>query len=341
MGISEWKLQAVIMFAEIGCGFIFGRFLMPLFRKLKTGKFEIYIGDRFRKDGSEPKFGGVLIFMTFLLGMSVGVSFSEDISFRQTAAAVMFCGIILAVGIYEDMQRETARGIGLKPAYRITAEFAASAAFLVLLDMFGYRVREVLLPFRMGYIDLGAAYIPLTALLMTLIINIMEKHDCLNGVTDTGTDGLCMISAFICTAGLTGGLTAAGGHSTAQLICVCAAGSFAAMIIWCCSPSKMYPGQSGSLLTGAVICCIMVFTGLHIAVLLALLAPVIDGICAVIQRIVYRRSKKLLFKGASLHEHLKNIGWGDYKIMCADISVQVIGCIGAAVFIFYESRIVI
>ena len=99
MGISEWKLQAVILFAEIGCGFIFGRFLMPLFRKLKTGKFEIYIGDRFRKDGSEPKFGGVLIFMTFLLGMSVGVSFSEDISFRQTAAAVMFCGIILAVGI--------------------------------------------------------------------------------------------------------------------------------------------------------------------------------------------------------------------------------------------------
>lgn len=345
----DWKTQAVVLFAEISCGFIFGRFSIPFFRKIKTGKLELYIGDRLRKDGSEPKFGGAVIFITVLLGIAVGSacmninsdSLTRVLDVRQVICAVMFCGILLTAGLFEDYQKETKKGIGMKKRYLYLLEFVASAVFIVLLRLFGFESAEVLLPFRMGYVDLGVWYIPLTALLMTLIINITLAHDCQNGVTETGIDGLCTLSVMIGCIGLASGMSAANGHDFAHMLCICTAGGCSALLFWSLSPSKIYLGQSGAMLLGGLLCCITVFSGLHIAALLALLAPIADGICAVLQRAVFAKSKKLLFKGASLHEHLKNIGWGDYRIMCADIIVQAIGCAGAIAFIVYESKIVI
>ena len=56
----SWSVQAVILGCEMVLGYVLGRVFIPYFRRIKTGKFDFYIGDRFAKDGSEPKFGGVL-----------------------------------------------------------------------------------------------------------------------------------------------------------------------------------------------------------------------------------------------------------------------------------------
>ena len=59
----NWSVQAVILAAEAVAGFVLGRVFIPYFRRIKTGKFDFYIGDRFAKDGSEPKFGGAVIML--------------------------------------------------------------------------------------------------------------------------------------------------------------------------------------------------------------------------------------------------------------------------------------
>lgn len=345
----DWKTQAVILFAELSCGFLFGRFLIPLFRRIKTGRFEFYIGDRFKKDGSEPKFGGGVMFLVLLIGLTAGAAgisavneiTSAKFDLRLLVCAVFFCGILTVVGLYEDYQRDTKSGIGMKKLYKLSAEFIACVGFLLLLKAFDFECREVLLPFRLGYLNLGLGYVPLTALLMVLIINIVEFHDCQNGAAETGIDGLCALSVMLSALGLSSGFSYVGGHIAGQLISVCTAGVCGGIIFWCISPSKLYIGQSGSILLGGLVCVSMIFSGLHIAVLLSLAAPIIDGVCGLVQRIVFKSAKRLLFKGVSLHQHLKNKGWGDYKIMLCSVLVQLLGCAGAITFVVYESKLVL
>lgn len=344
----DWRIRSAVLLAELAAGFVFGRIGIPFFRRIKTGKAELYIGDRFKKDGSEPRFGGAVMLLTALIGLLIGCisAFGRD---GSDLVYAMLCAVffifLTAEGIFEDWQKDTGRGIGAKRSYIFIFRLTLCAGFLILLKLFGFECADVLLPFRLGYIHLGAAYIPLTALFMTLIISVTENHDCQRGVTDTGVDGLCVLTVMLAGLGFASALSAAGvsagGKELASLIGLCTAGSCSALLFWCISPSKIYPGQSGSSLMGGFVCCMTIFSGLHIAAVLAFLPAFIDGACSLLQRLVYKKSKKLLFKGASLHGHLKKIGWGDYKIMCVSAAVQIIGCAGAAAFAVYESRIII
>lgn len=346
----DWKVQLVILLGSLSCGFLLGRLMIPIFRRIKTGRFEFYIGDRFKKDGSEPRFGGGVMFLCLVMGAAMGTaaftaadrtlsSWSDRSDMRLSVCAVFFCGILTAVGFYEDYQRDTKSGIGMKKIYRLSAEFVACVGFLLILKALGYECREVLLPFRMGYIDLGIGYEALTALLMVLILNMVKFHDCSNGVTETGVDGLCPLSVMISALGISSGLSYVGGHDSGQFFAVCTAGVCGGILFWCISPSKLYIGSSGSELLGGLMCVTMIFSRLHIAVLLSLAAPVIDSLCGLVQKTVFRRTKRLVFKGVSLHQHLKNKGWGDYKIMLYFAVIQFAGCGGAIAFMIYESKL--
>lgn len=46
----SWSVQAVILGCEMVLGYVLGRVFIPYFRRIKTGKFDFYIGDRFAKD---------------------------------------------------------------------------------------------------------------------------------------------------------------------------------------------------------------------------------------------------------------------------------------------------
>lgn len=346
----DWRVQSVILLTELSCGFLLGRLLIPIFRRIKTGRLDFYIGDRFKKDGSEPRFGGGVMFLCLVMGVSMGTAAftaangslslqAGQSDIRLWVCAVFFCGMLTSVGFYEDYQRDTQSGIGMKKIYRLCAEFAACVGFLLILKALGYECREVLLPFRMGYIDLGIGYEALTALLMVLILNTVRFHDCSDGVTETGTDGLCPLSVMISALGISSGLSYVGGHDSGQFFAVCTAGVCGGILFWCMSPSKLYIGSSGSELLGGLMCVTMIFSRLHIAVLLSLAAPVTDSLCGLVQKVVFRRTKRLVFKGVSLHQHLKNKGWGDYRIMLCSALIQLAGCGGAIAFMIYESKL--
>jgi phospho-N-acetylmuramoyl-pentapeptide-transferase len=314
--------------------------LIPFFRRVKTGKFDFYIGDRFAADGSEPRFGGVVIFLTLLIGLLAGRT-AEGINGSYILCGVFFCFLLLCVGLYEDYVREKKCGIGMKPLYKILCEYVGSVGFLVLLKFFGFEADEILLPFRWGYISTGVLYIPLTALLMTAVIHMCEIYDCPNGVTEKGCGGLSQITAVIISLSMAEACSLAfsEGCGEAELFAVCTAGACGGLLFWSCSPSKMYTGQSGSILTGGLLCCTAVFSKLHFGFLLCTLAIVINMLCRLLQRAVYRKSRKLLFKGETLCEHLKNIGWDDYRIMTVAGLVTIVGGVTAAVFGAYAGRL--
>ncbi|MGN0595325.1 MAG: hypothetical protein ACI4I6_09210 [Hominimerdicola sp.] len=343
----NWQAQAVILTAELIAGFVFGRMLIPYFRKIKTGKLELYIGDRFLKDGSEPKFGGVVVMLTVALGLCIGSFYESSASVSDLSGGYdirfVLCGgfvclLLLGIGIHEDYVKEKKLSIGIKSLYKYIMEFTVCICFLIMLKAFGFGSEQVMLPFRLGYINFGVLYYPLMAIFMTIGINLVKLHDCPAGVTDYSCDGLCAWSGLIFSIAIASSSAFSGNMDTAGLFAVCTTGALSAYLFWGISPSKLYLGESGGLLLGGLLSVMVIYSGLHILFLLMGLGIVVDGICAGLQRIVFKKSRKLLFKGNTLHEHFQKKGYGDYKIMAIFTLMSGIGCAGGIAFVIYSGK---
>lgn len=344
----SWSVQAVIMVCEMALGFILGRAFIPYFRKIKTGKFDIYIGDRFAKDGSEPKFGGVVIMLCVIVGVVIGLMFtdsSQQLNFSdgysKRVALISLGGVIMltAIGVSEDYVKEKKLGIGMKPLYKLLMEYLICLGLCVCLRPYGAVQTAVLLPFHWGYVELGRSFYVLFPLFMTLGINAVKFHDCAGGRTDTGVDGLCAVTALIFSAWLSSGFAAASSADTAQLFAVCTMGAAAGFLFWGCDPAKLYLGESGALALGGLMTVSVLLSGEYFLFLPAGVAAIVDGVCALLQYVVFKRKKKLLLKGYTLHEHLSVKGWGAFKIMGADAALSAAGAAAAIAFIIYASKL--
>ncbi|WP_295211051.1 hypothetical protein [Ruminococcus sp.] len=344
----SWSVQAVIMVCEMVLGYFLGRVLIPCFRKTKTGKFDIYIGDRFAKDGSEPKFGGVIIMMCVIIGIVIGLMFDGDTQtlsfsagYSKRMALISLGAVIMltAIGVSEDYVKEKKLGIGMKPIYKLLMEYLICLGLCVCLKPYGGVSTAVLMPFHLGYIEFGKSFYVLFPLFMTIGINAVKIHDCAGGRTDTGVDGLCAVTALVFSAGLSSGFAATSSADTAQLFAVVTMGAAAGFLFWGCDPAKLYLGESGALALGSLMTVSVLLSGLHLVFILAGAAAIIDGICALLQYAAFKTRKKLLFKGYTLHEHLMKKGWGAFKILGADAAVSALGSAAAIMFIVYASKI--
>ena len=196
----------------------------------------------------------------------------------------------------------------------------------------------MLMPFHLGYVQFGGLFYPLFPLFMTVGINMVKIHDCAGGKTDTGTDGLCAVTALIFSAGLSSGLAAGAGSDAAQLFAVCTMGAAGGFLFWGCSPAKLYLGESGALALGGLMTMALLLSGEYFVFLLAGAAVVVDGACGLLQYIVFKIRKKLLMKGYTLHEHLQKKGHGDYTVIGIFAVISVAGAAAAIAFLIYSGK---
>lgn len=341
-----WNKILIILAIEIVVAFALGKILIPYFRKIKTGKFEIYIGDRFKKDNSTPKFGGLIIAISLGVGLFLGISMisasfeiGEGVTSSWFISAFVFSVFVMIVGLFEDYIKEKhGKLIGLKLRYKVMAEYLLCLIFLLLLYLQGDKTQAVLLPFRWGYINFGVFYYPLMALFMTITINAVKLSDCFNGDVSSGIDGLCSTTVIVFSLIMAACCNIVNG-SGAQVYAYCIAGAVAGFTVWGLSPAKIYLGESGSLLLGGLVSSLVILSQMHIIILFAGIAFLIDGVCSAIQYFVYRRSKKILFKGNSLHAHLMAKGWSDYKIIALFSLITILGGLAAIVFAVYKTKL--
>ena len=346
----DWQIQSVVLVTEIAAGMIFFRLLIPFFRRVKTGKFDLYIGDRFKKDGSEPKFAGVVMLMSAVLGLTAGligrgVKGELENAGTLNITAVLGCGavvlVITALGIAQDYHDQTKRGTGLKTRWVILIEFVVCLGFSFIAVKTGAAGTKLLLPFHLGNIELGFTFYPLTAALMIGIINLTVLHDCPGGVTDYGCDGLCGTTVMMFSLACAGACSLYPWTVLPQLLSVVTVGCCAAYLFWGLSPSKMYLGRSGSKFLGVMAALITVTTDLPLIYLTGGIVFIADGVCTLLGFVVFKHKKQLLFKGLTLHGHLSKRGWGDYKIIGISAIVTLLGAIGVFMYIIYANGILL
>lgn len=342
-----WSKALIIIVIEIALGFLCGRVGIPYFRKLKTGKLEMYVGDRFQKDGSEPKFGGVVIAVPLAAGallsigaLDRGMSNGSLNSGGKIIAVVIASLLFMAVGVVDDWLKDVRKSnLGLRVRTKLLLEFTVSLGFLLWLNLFWKdKSTAVLLPFRMGYMDFNILYYPLVAIGMTVTVNAVKLHDCFGSDTQSGIDGLCAVTILIFSLAITvcGNIIEQDFVSASG--CVCAA-AIIGFLVWGLAPGKIYLGESGALLLGGLVSSMTVASKLHFLVFMLGIGFFIDSFCTLIQYNVFIHRKKLVFKGNSLHSHLKSKGYSDYKIILIFTCINVIGAIAGVAFALYSTKL--
>ena len=134
-----WSSALVIIAVEIILSLVCGKMLIPCFRKLKTGRYDIYLGSRFEKDGSEPKFGGVIIALSLIVGTvlsSVLISWDLEIGSGKDSlkiiAVVIFSLMFMLIGIADDWLKDVRKkALGLRLGTKLIIEFIICFCFLL------------------------------------------------------------------------------------------------------------------------------------------------------------------------------------------------------------------
>lgn len=339
-----WDKAIVLIAIEAVLGFLSCVELIPWFRKLRTGKFDIHIGDRFSKDGSEPAFGGVVIAIPVLIGTLLYSAFfnnenalGNDNSIKLVMTTVIFSMLVMALGLVEDWLIDVKKQIlRLRIVTKFFVEFMLSLCFLASLRLFCTEAKTAIyMPFVWKYVDLGVLYYPVVAVCMTVVINAVKLHDCFGNGTSNNVDGLCAVTAMLYMMIVTVCGNVVGDDRISAMGYIFSS-AIIGYLMWGLSPSKIYLGNSGALLLGGLISAVSVASGLHMIVFMAGISFFVDDLCTLVQYAVFKKSKKLVLKGASLHEHLKVKGLSDYKIIVLFSLVTLIGGAMATAFCVYR-----
>ncbi len=224
--------------------FIFSLYWTPLMRKaaLQLGIIDRPDGNLKKHDTAVPYFGGVAVFIGFLL--TVGVLTDFD---KATLGLLLSGSIALMVGLIDDF------GV-LTPAQKLLGQTLAA---LVLVKSGTY----IKLDFLSFYV---AA--PLTVLWILTVSNAMNIIDIMDGLAS----GVATIAAVaIAVANIM-----AGRESQAFLAFVLA-GSVAGFLRHNFHPARIYLGDAGSLFIGFMLAALSMNAGYTRMNLLAVVSPVL------------------------------------------------------------------
>lgn len=186
-------------------------------------------------NGNIPRLGGVGIALAFLLTAIIIALFQaplvNDFNDQFKIWPIIVAGsVIFSLGLIDDL-------VNLRARLKLFVQMAVA----IFLIAFGFRFREIIVPFGRGYIDLGLLSYPLTFLWIIGITNAMNLID--------GLDGLAGGISFIASCSFGIFFWVQGSVLSAEL-CFALAGSAAGFLIFNMPPAKIFMGDSGSLFLG-------------------------------------------------------------------------------------------
>ncbi len=273
-----------------------------------------------------PTMGG----LAFLIGISAALLISAlylALNGDRDSAISLLCCLVYAIlnsaiGIMDDCRKlKRKRNEGLTPIQKLLLQ-----SLLAIGLLYARRVligEETTLSFSIGDIDIGFLYYPLAFLVLVGMTN------CAN-ITD-GIDGLAAGVAFA--VGVSLFYTAYALNFEVSFISSAIMGAATSFLIFNLHPAKIFMGDTGSLLLGALIASAGVALGNPLVILFIGGVYALEGASVILQVIWFKITGRRLFKMAPLHHHLEKSGWSENRICLVAIILTFICSIPA--FIFY------
>jgi len=157
----------------------------------------------------------------------------------------------------------------------------------------------------LGNVHIGFGYPIFIFLLFIVIFNAVAFTDGLDGLAG----GLATIS-FISFWALSRIL----GFNSLAGFCATFVGAMIPFLYFNVFPARVFMGNVGSYVLGSVMALLAVVMHREVAFLFMGMVFLVDGISSPLQQVVYKFTRKRLFRMAPLHHHFEMLGWPETKI---------------------------
>ncbi len=330
---------AVIMAGIIGLivTAISGFALVPWLQKLEFGNISL---NHKKTKRETPVMGGLMPALGFctalivtsvtdkLMGGDIVASGSLNVSEQYTK---LWSGLIVTlcfglIGFADDYLKSVMhQNLGLTVRQKSFAQLLASFVYLLGLSMGTGGLTYMFIPF-VGMVHMSTLYWFIGFVLIYAAINAVRFTD--------GVDGMCT-GVTLTTAVTLGVIAAMKGLFGFSMAASALAGACAGFLLWNKNPSKVMPGETGTMFLGGAVITIAFSINCPLILLPAGLVFLIEGISAVLQVVYYRVNGKQLLKAAPLHRQLEMSGMSEKKIALIFTAINILGGMSAVALMYF------
>lgn len=278
-----------------------GPIVIPRLKALKFGQSIREEGPQshIKKTGT-PTMGGIIIVVGFLTPILLSLAIEIE------AVLLVVMGILAfgAIGFADDyiivVKKDNA---GLSAKQKLILQVLVSLVLVIILSKNG---TDVYVPFYSQTIQLGIWYY------LFMMVILVGFNNAVN-LTD-GLDGLAASVTLIVSLGFAG-LSYLSDAPLLVAVNLAMSGALIGYLKYNWHPAKIFMGDTGSLALGGYV---VVMAGLlKVPVYLPIIGLIylIETLSVIIQVLVFKRTRKRVFKMTPIHHHFELSGWSEKKIV--------------------------
>ena len=298
--------------------YLLGKILIPILHRMKYGQSIREEGPKahMKKQGT-PTIGGLIfIISTFIVTILYSVFYVKTLKNDAVIILLIFLAFGF-VGFLDDyLKIRRKKNLGLR-AYQkmILLMLITFVIYVFSKDTLG---TNLYIPILNVNINLYYLYLPFLFIYFTGVTNAVNLTDGLDGLATTVTI-IVLIFLFL--------ISFVFGKVDIGIFAFILIGSLMAFLIFNVNPARVFMGDTGSLALGGAVAAISFLLGIELVLVLAGIIYVIEALSVIIQVVVYKFTRKRVFKMAPIHHHFEHLGWGENKIVYIFGAITLIACI--------------
>lgn len=295
--------------------------VISLSKRLKAGQPILKYVEQHKDKFGTPTMGG----LGFIIPCQIValIFASNGLSKGRIAGIATICYAIL--GFLDDFLKIKRKDNGgLSPLQKIIGQVGIAG----VLSYYCYKTEtayNVIIPFTDISVNFGWGIIPFALFVFIAVTNAVNLTDGLDGLAGNTSlvyflfFGLILFSMWkfekiddsllVFTTAIIGGLLA--------------------FLIFNSKPAKVFMGDTGSLALGGAVASVAMFSGNSLIIPIIGIMFVVSCISVIIQVIVFKLTKKRVFKMAPFHHHLEKCGYSEPRIVSIYVAVtSLAGALG-------------
>lgn len=298
--------------------YLLGKILIPILHRMKYGQSIREEGPKahMKKQGT-PTIGGLIfIISTFIVTILYSVFYVKTLKNDAVIILLIFLAFGF-VGFLDDyLKIRRKKNLGLR-AYQkmILLMLITFVIYVFSKDTLG---TNLYIPILNVNINLYYLYLPFLFIYFTGVTNAVNLTDGLDGLATTVTI-IVLIFLFL--------ISFVFGKVDIGIFAFILIGSLMAFLIFNVNPARVFMGDTGSLALGGAVAAISFLLGIEVVLVLAGIIYVIEALSVIIQVVVYKFTRKRVFKMAPIHHHFEHLGWSENKIVYVFGAITLIACI--------------
>lgn len=306
-------------------------FLIKWLRKLKFGQSILIYVEKHKAKSGTPTMGGLIFIISSLIGFLVFWN-KNNLFATISIMSLLFFGII---GFFDDFIKiKFKQNEGLKPYQKIIAQLGLA----IVVGIFAYQSNLVgtflYVPFTNKLVDIGFWIIPFVVIFYLAVVNSVNLIDGLDGLCG-GVSSVVILIISIIIYILTNSFSGVYLDELNNLVVVAfgVVGGLLAFLLFNAFPAKIFMGDTGSLAIGGFIASVFVFSKNYLMLPIIGVAYFITAISVIIQVVVFKITKKRVFKMAPLHHHFEQ-DYHEVKVVnCYVILTIIIGLLSIIMYL--------